>query len=425
MGWKKFRTRLGFIRPEPERSLLFIAAEENTFEPLVDVIGEIARRDSRLRIVLSSPEPRMLAWMKQRFPELLVLPLPFANRISAELFVRQLKIRVVAFVEDDPRFAKMKLLAALKRLAVGILTVSGRSVNELPRKGALRSASEALVSLGKTPRHAPLPESVTGMTASELADRISVMMARDLKALREPNMLSQLATGMPAKLARSPRWRGAISWRIRRYDNLSELKNRLGAPSSIMCLGNGPSSEAPILASMKCDALFRVNHSWMNRGFLLDADVVFTGGKPTMRAVSRAILGVLTPDAERNLLWLRSYHPLYGRFEFFNVNAMAESIKKYDWGHLRPTNGVCMLATAIALKPDRLIVAGIDLFQHPDGSYPGNAIAANAYSPGHSRDTELDFIMQLFSAFSGEITIVGDILRSAWEQHKAATRKKT
>jgi hypothetical protein len=84
-----------------------------------------------------------------------------------------------------------------------------------------------------------------------------------------------------------------------------------------------------------------------------------------------------------------------------------------------------MLATAIALQPDKLIVAGIDLFQHPDGSYPGNATSANAYSPGHSRDSELDFILQLFSEFSGEITIVGDILRTAWDNHRADARNRT
>ncbi len=417
-GWKILKARSGFITREPERSLLLIGSNEAAFEPLGDVIEEVARRDSRLRLVLSSQDPRMLAWFKSRFPGLLVLPLPFDNRISAELFLRQLKIRAVAFVEEDPQFVKVSLLAALKRLAIGVIALSARSPEKLPQAGALRAACEAFVLLGQS-RDNTLPGSVTGMTVPELVDFLSAMMARDLKALREPNMLSKIAAALPAGLARSPRWRQAISWRLKRYDTLSELKNRLGRPATIMCLGNGPSSEDPVLASMHRDALFRVNHSWINRGFLTDADVVFTGGKPTMRAVSGAILGVLTADAERNLLLQRSYHPLYGRFEFFNVNVMTGSIQLYDWGHLRPTNGVCMLAVAVALKPDQLVIAGIDLFQHPDGSYPGEATAANAYSPGHSRDSELDFILQLLSGFSGEVVIVGDILRSAWENHRA------
>jgi hypothetical protein len=97
---------------------------------------------------------------------------------------------------------------------------------------------------------------------------------------------------------------------------------------------------------------------------------------------------------------------------------MASSLKHFDWGQLRPTNGVNMLAVAIALKPEKLVVAGIDLFQHPDGSYPGDVSTPNAYSPGHSRETELNCILRLFSEFRGEIVIVGDILRTQWERYK-------
>lgn len=114
----------------------------------------------------------------------------------------------------------------------------------------------------------------------------------------------------------------------------------------------------------------------------------------------------------------RAYNPLAGRTEFFNVNDVTESLARFDWGHLRPTNGASMLATAVALNPEKLIVAGIDLFQHPEGSYPGDVTTLNAYSPGHSRETELNYILQLFSEFHGEIIIVGDILRDHWERYK-------
>jgi hypothetical protein len=423
MGWKRFRSRLGFINKEPERTLLFIGTEAAAFEPLAYTIGEMIRRDSRLRIVLSGSDPKMLEWLKARFPGFLVLPLPFSNRISAELYLRRLKIRGVAFIESNPQLPVFNLLAAMKRLAIGIVTISGRSAKELSQEGTVQSMSEARVLLREGPGQIVVPSNVTCMTVTELADRFGMMLARDLKALREPNLFSRALAGLPATLAVSPRWRGAVAWRIRRYKDQRELKDRLVSPKSIMCLGNGPSSEEAILGSLKKDVLFRVNHSWINRGFLTDADVIFTGGKPSMRAISGAIFGVPTADAERNLLLLRGYNPMFGRVEFFNVNDVTQSIKNYNWGHLRPTNGVCMLATAIALKPEKLIVAGIDLFQHPEGSYPGDSVAANAYSPGHSRDTEHDFIMHLFSGFSGEIVIVGEILRKAWESHQSSKGK--
>jgi hypothetical protein len=75
-----------------------------------------------------------------------------------------------------------------------------------------------------------------------------------------------------------------------------------------------------------------------------------------------------------------------------------------------------MLAAAVALSPQRLVIAGIDLFQHPDGSYPWAASGPNASSPGHSRETELEFILGLLSQYEGEVMIVGDILARAWQE---------
>jgi hypothetical protein len=179
-----------------------------------------------------------------------------------------------------------------------------------------------------------------------------------------------------------------------------------------------------MLENLKYDALFRVNHSWLKRKFLADPDVVFTGGRPTMRVVRGPIFGLPTPDSEERLMLIRAYHPLVGRTEFFNVNDVTANLRQFDWGHLRPTNGANMLTYAIALKPEKLVVAGIDLFQHPEGSYPGDVSTPNAYSPGHSRETELDYILQLFSEFRGEIVIVGEILRSAWENYSVKSVRK-
>jgi hypothetical protein len=413
-SWKRFVSRLGFNRKQPERSLLLVGSDAAGFDSIAGLISELPRHDSRLSIILSCPDHQTLKWLENRFTETQVLPLPFANRISATLYLRQLNIRCVVFIDGNQRAAN-SLLAAIRRSAAGVVTVSGRGANNISLSSAASLASEALIVMGEEPAREVLPGNVVGMTVGELSNRLTVMLARDLKALREANLFSQIMARIPAMLAKSSRWRSFISWRLRRYGGLEELRVRLAAPKSIMCLGNGPSSEDATLATMQADALFRVNHSWADRNFLVSPDVVFTGGKPTFRAISGAIFGVLTPEAERNLLLLRSYNPLRGRLEFFNVNDVTQSIKQFDWAHLRPTNGVSMLATAIALNPEKLIVAGIDLFQHPEGSYPGNNMSANAYSPGHSRDTELKFILKLLSSYSGEVVIVGDVLRREWE----------
>jgi hypothetical protein len=416
MGLKRFRSRLGLTGKKRERSLLFIASKAAAIEPLAGLIEAMTSRDSRLRIVLSSYDPQMLRWLGQRFPALLTLPLPYANRISAELYLRQLKIRTVAFVEDQTKETSRALLGAFTRLAIGVVTISGRTIKELPHQSALTTASEAVVLVGVGAGGQELPSGVTAMTAGELADMLGIMLARDLKALRETSIISRFAAAVPARLAASQRWRKAIAWRVRRYQNVVELRERLKSPRVILCMGNGPSSEDPKLKAMTYNAIFRVNHSWLKNNFLSSPDVVFTGGRPTMRVLSGTLFGLQSVEAEERLMVARTFHPLRGRTEFFNVNEMTSSLKQFDWGHLRPTNGASMLATAVALKPAKLIVAGIDLFQHPEGSYPGETSVPNAYAPMHSRETELEFMLLLFSSFDGEIVIVGNVLQAAWKK---------
>jgi hypothetical protein len=413
----QLKAKLGLARKEFERGLLLIGDTPAAFEALRATISLIEARDSRIRLILSSVEPGVLAWLRQQFPAARVIPLPFSNRLSTGLYLRRLNIRVAAFVESGNRSAHRTLLASLGRRAIGVVALSARGQEFLPTGGMLRAASEALVVIGDGRGIHTRSGEERHLTDVETVDMFAVMLARDLKALREGSALGRIVARVPLKIARSPRWRNAIKWRVRRYRDERELKERLKSPKVVLCLGNGPSSEDPTLENVNYDALFRVNHSWLKRKGLANPDVVFTGGRPTMRAVRGPIFGLPTPDSEERLMMVRAYNPLVGCTEFFNVNDVTANLTQFDWGHLRPTNGANMLAAAIALKPEKLIVAGIDLFQHPEGSYPGDVSTPNAYSPGHSRETELAYILQLFLEFRGEIVIVGEILRAAWEQH--------
>ena len=64
--------------------------------------------------------------------------------------------------------------------------------------------------------------------------------------------------------------------KYRRLESLQSLKQALGEPRRILCLGNGPSSEDPALTAVHYDALFRVNHSWLERKRHADPDMVFS-----------------------------------------------------------------------------------------------------------------------------------------------------
>ena len=71
------------------------------------------------------------------------------------------------------------------------------------------------------------------------------------------------------------------------------------------------------------------------------------------------------------------------RVRYATIERFGLFISQPQWQDVRPTNGAVMLATAVALQPSRLVISGVDLFNHPAGSYPGDSTTPNAYSQGH------------------------------------------
>jgi len=72
-----------------------------------------------------------------------------------------------------------------------------------------------------------------------------------------------------------------------------------------------------------------------------------------------------------------------------------------------------MLAVAAQLRPSRLIVAGIDLYLHPQGKYPGANDEPNQYDAIHDRNIDLAFIRAALDQFDGTVEIQSAQLRSA------------
>jgi hypothetical protein len=394
-----------------ERGLLFVADRPDGFAAAADIVAAIHARDSRLHVLATSTFAATRDRATQVLADVTAIPFIFGNAVLAGFNLRRLNIRVVVFMGACEQSASPAFLAALQREAIAIVSLA--APGETGSNPALAEAAEIVSSVAPS-------RGTSGHTVADLVDLLAAMMARDLKVRRKGGPGTRFAAGLIEAAPRS-RMAGAIlDRRCHRLRNIDELAAHLSKPKTIMCLGNGPSSEDPALASMPHDALFRVNHSWKSRGFLAKPDIVFCGGKPTMRAIDDAAFGLQTESAAVALVSNRLFSPSLRRAVYFNANDMTDSLRDFDWGHLRPTNGASMLATAMALAPERLIVAGIDLFSDPAGSYPGDTATENAYSPGHSRDRELAFLLALLDLYRGDLAIVGAVLNEEWRRHNAA-----
>lgn len=200
-----------------------------------------------------------------------------------------------------------------------------------------------------------------------------------------------------------------LTTRSRRIETLAALREHLGQPDTILCLGNGPSSEDPCLASLPHDCLFRVNWRWVERGRFRQPDVVFTGDRESLRRCPTCLFGFRTTAEETSVLW-HTFADRRGRIAYFTIERLPLWVNR-DWP-ARPTNGAVMVAIAAALAPRRLVIAGIDLFEHPAGRYPGQP-ADNRYAPMHDRAVELAILREALDHFAGEVRIISPTLAEA------------
>jgi hypothetical protein len=185
--------------------------------------------------------------------------------------------------------------------------------------------------------------------------------------------------------------------------DLDTLRDRLSNPASILCLGNGPTSEGPDIP-LNCDRLFRVNWVWRDRGFLIEPDVVFTGDPDAPAPGGRAIVGFPTGAEAQQIL--RNYPT---PVDWFKVPSLLRGHRPRR-DRFMPTNGALMIAVAVALAPRRLVISGIDLYLHPQGKYPGGAENHNTYDAIHSRETDITFMRYALSLYQGELAVLSDAL---------------
>jgi len=208
-------------------------------------------------------------------------------------------------------------------------------------------------------------------------------------------------------------WRRLAMYRMRRrIDDWETLKRRLAYPRTILCLGNGPTSELPELRDLPHDCLMRVNWRWQTRGLLTQPDVVFVGDPQVFQRLSSCIFAFSNISLEIAML-LRQLLVCGPRsMEYFTMERISALVREHDW-YARPTNGALMIVTAAALQPERLIIAGMDLFLHPDGRYPGDLRSSNEYSQVHTRGVDLEVIRRGLGEYRGELIILSDALRTS------------
>ncbi len=215
----------------------------------------------------------------------------------------------------------------------------------------------------------------------------------------------------------------AIRMGARRLDSLDAVRAALGSCETILCLGNGPSSEDARLSEVAFDALFRVNCSWRRRGSLTRPQVVFLGDAACLRLVEGCIFAFRTLEEEARLLTDRVLHGRPGRLRYLTVERLPVFINEGRWT-ARPTNGAVMIATAAALAPERLVIAGMDLFQHPAGAYPGDPSTPNDYLLMHDRETELAIVDEALRRFRGQVTVLSDALAQGLERRRRAAPER-
>ncbi len=362
----RFRQWLGWFPKTSDPAVIFYGEARADFDDARELIDGLQKNGQRLNISLFSK--RASNWQTQG-----IMPLPLQTPVAMAVFLSTMKVRCVVALSDVPDV----FLAACKKRGTIIV-------------GPNTSVAEVVKIVG---RERTWQERSNRPVGRYLAERLHTK----LDAINGPI--------------------GRVGG-VTRFNDLEVLKERLGRPQTILCLGNGPSSEDACVVDVEHDVLFRANHSWQARGVLVEPDVVFTGMQASMKKLSGAVLCVLGDTTEKILLMVRAKNAVSGRLDYVVAGPDASALPIRVDDEFRPTSGAVMVAMAVALKPDKLVVAGIDMFAHPDGAYPGDNKTPNAYTATHSFDNELAFILSQLDNYTGELVILSDVLAKEWAAYK-------
>ncbi len=393
--FSRFRMRAGFVPVRKGRGIVLIESQRETelIQTLLDVLHARYPRMNIFRV--SSADQQKVAEYET------LLPWPFGNHASLRRLFAHTKAHVLLLAPGarvSPSFVDTVRNFGIKVALVGKPLENDKFVE---RANTVFDWDGTATNTGDM---------------VEWAKNVAKELETDLVMEHRPGKKPRPIESFGRLLLNSGLLNTLLAHKYERIESLDEFRDRLGNPGCIMALGNGPSSEDPRVLRASYDALFRVNHSWLHRGFFDHADVVFTLRRATVKEhKAPTIFTFQTTEGEENMrlkcLTIR------GKIHYTVAECLG-SITLSDFGIYRPTNGAVMLSTAVALRPRKLIVGGIDLFSHPAGSYPGDTSVRNAYSLTHDRDTELRFILRKLSQFDGELEIISEVLEMEWDKYQ-------
>lgn len=378
---------LGFVARSDSRTFWFQGSEARDFDGIDELIAALRERYPRVEPLLVSDRGDTVDQLAEAHPGLRVLRSPLALAGAVNRMLKRMNPRLVVLVGSAAAAERTVIGAAADR-QIPVMRIA-------PAPGSRDAGVEACVA--------------ANAATAEILEIIAPLMQRDLKQRRSErsSALHPKRLGMALLRSRLGQW--ITSRRHRKIGSVGELRDALARPRTILCLGNGPSSEDPRLRELDYDCLFRVNDRWIGRGILEKPDMVFTGDRATVANVRGAIFGFQDEAAADRLKLQRALGLLDPPLRFVTVDTLGTFL---DTMGLRaaPTNGATMLATAVALAPDHLIIGGIDLFMDPRGSYPGDRTTANAYTPRHDREEEVRIIKRALEVYEGKVTIVSEVL---------------
>jgi hypothetical protein len=397
------------------------------FERARPILDELLVRHRRYRLLLTSRDAMTRRWLRQAFPQDTVLPPPPGGDWRVRRAIGRLRPHALLLldrVDDLGRavFERARWWRFPVILVGGTAQDLGRT--EPPLLGAVdhflvrnEEAATALRARGVVAARIDVVRSPadSGSVGPETPDPVTDRCVALLLPLLHFDWAA-LGTSRPQGSARwlnrlldSRPGRLALQIRAHRIDSLDALRATLGPCDTILCLGNGPSSEDAGVSTISFDWLFRVNCSWVSRGRLTQPHVVFIGDGRCLRLLEGCVFGFRTVEEEARFLTDRLRHGRLRRLRYLTVERLPVSINECRWP-ARPTNGAAMVAMAAALEPKRLVIAGVDLFEHPSGAYPGDAATPNDYLLMHDRRTELAILDRALRRFRGELTVLSDPL---------------
>lgn len=381
----------------------------SSFRAALPLLRRLLAEHPRYRLLVTAPTAALRREAAAAAPEATVLAPPLGGDLLVRRVFGAMRPHLLLLL-GPPRGLGLAVLRRAHRWPMPILLLQGPDDPVPSGLGPrLRLLDAALLRDGTeaaTLREAGLPgERIAVIGASDPLPAIRAALRRDWSSTDAPRGI----IGCVRRLLATAPGRVLLRRRAEPLAGLEALADALGRPDTILCLGNGPSSEDPRLLELGVHRLFRVNHRWRGGGFLAAPDMVFTGDIFSVLRLAPALFGFRTIEEETQILLRYGLRRRAPPIRYLTAERLPLPLNETRWP-ARPTNGVVMIAVAAALAPRRLAIAGIDLYEHPAGIYPGAAGAPDGYFLLHDREVELAIIRRSLEGFRGELAILSEPL---------------